>query len=284
MHATFSQTQPSSSFRRNAVPGTTAAEREHLLGALFEELLNSSLLTAASASIAIWTLQHIRTGSPRNLACYLPPKPMLFPQTLLAFSISFDLSGSLRAYYDQLEFLRGLTLDYAENTAHHREDDLDTLEMLSSAWQDLSATARQVASGLAAQVTPRILERHRDRYEKLMDLLSAIESGQHPCVDANGAVTVPFWAERRQLRRRSLNLQAYLVVGQSISRVAVINASVQGIGVQGLTEAKVGTVAQLLISPGQSITGTVVWVNEDRAGIALEKPLPENSSLQALIH
>ena len=264
MLTTLSHTSPPPTPRSFAGTSVSSRERENLIGALFEELLNSTLLTAASASIAIWTMARPDTVRRRNLTCYLPPSPQLFPQALLTFCMSFDLTASLREYYDRLDFLRGLTFDYADDGEGNAPYDVASVEVLTGSWQDLALTGRKVAMEMATQISITDFKRHRERFDRVVELLAEIERGGHPCIDSAGTITVPFWAERRQLRRKPLNLQAYLAIGQRIERVAVINASSKGIGVAGLTGIKVGTVVQLLLSPGHSIAGSVVWSNADQ--------------------
>jgi hypothetical protein len=258
-----------------------------LLAGLLEEILNSALLTAATASIANWMLAKKDGTNRSNLTCYLPPIPAFFQQSLLKVCVHIDLfsvSSRLREYYDRLELLRSLTLRFAAHCEEPGAHDPVGIEVLSCAWQELAGACRAAVSELGEQLGEDGAMRNNERYHKVLEVLSEIELGYHPCVSADGVVTVPFWLERRALRRQQMNLQAYIVVGESIEKVAVLNASDKGIGVLGLANANTGTKVHLLVRPGFSIDGKVVWVKDGRAGIALEQPLPADSSLFALIN
>lgn len=273
--------------RSHLAQGDASEDIRPLLAGLLEELLNSALLTAATASIANWILVKSDSSSRKSLSSYIPPPPLFFQQSLLKLCVhidTFPLSSQLREYYDRLEFLRNITLRFAEHCEASGVDEPIGIEVLACAWQELAGGCRTAISELGEQLTDIPAMRNTERYLKVLEVLSEIEIGYHPCVSSDGMVTVPFWAERRSLKRKQLNLQAYIVVGDSIEKVAVLNASEMGIGVMGLVNAHVNTLVHLLVRPGLSISGKVVWVKDDRAGIILEQPLPATSSLFALIH
>ena len=258
-----------------------------LFAGLLEEIVNSALLTAATASIANWMLAKKDGTSRSNLTCYLPPVPAFFQQSLLKLCVHIDMfsvSSRLREYYDRLELLRNLTLRFAAQSEEPGAHDSVGIEVLSGAWQELAGVCRAAVSELGEQLAEDETTRNNERYLKVLEVLSEIELGYHPCVSTDGVVTVPFWLERRTLRRKQMNLQAYIVVGESIEKVAVLNASDKGIGVLGLSNVSAGTKVHLLVRPGFSIDGQVVWAKDGRAGIALEQSLPAESSLCTLIN
>lgn len=262
-------------------------DTQALLAGLLEELLNSALLTATTASIANWMLTNQQSATRRNLSCYFPPSPSFFQQTILQLCVRGDtiaISSCLREYYDRLTFLRLLTLRYAECDGASADADPVSIEVLSGAWQELASAARVAVLELGEATGIDKSANSHPRYLRVVELLAEIQLGYHPCVKHGGVVNVPFWTERRTLQRKHINLQAFIVVGECIERVVVLNASDRGIGVLGLLNAPTGTLVQLLIRPGLSIGGKVVWVDQDRAGISLEQPLPANSSLFELIN
>ncbi len=260
--------------------------RAHLVG-LLDELLNSALLTAATASIANWMMANRNRASRRNLVCYMPPHPVFFQQAMLSLSVSFEtieLSSDLREYYDRLDFLRVLTLGFVESGELGGDRDPVCIEVLSASWQDLAGAGRAAVSTLGKHLSDGKSMRSSEHYRKVLEMLAEVELGHHPCVGADGTIRVPFRTERRTLERRPMNPQAYIVVGERIERVAVRNVSDRGIGVLGQLDAPVGTVVQLLVRPGLNISGKIVWVDAGRAGISLDQPLPSSSSLYPLMN
>ncbi len=277
--------QSSSKLAPVVTAGRPAVDVEPLVGAVLDELLNSALLAATSASIANWMAAKQDFSVRSSLACYLPPVPTVFPQAALELCLApdtFHMSTALREYYDRLGFLRALTTN-SEGSGVHGKGSFD-VPTLIAAWQDLAAAARDALAEVIAHADADTARRSDERYRKVTELLSAVAAGQHPCVDASGLVTVPFWAERRSVRRTRVSLQAYLVVADGIQRVSVVDAGERSLGIVGLSGGVAGAKVQLLVKPGRSIAGKVIWSEGDRAGIALEEPLPPDSSLLTMLH
>lgn len=276
---------PESEFSLNSANRNGPSEGfYHLLAGLFEELVNSALLVATTASIANWMIKHEDQATRHNLICYLPPTPALFQQSLLKLCFcpaTQDVTSTLREYYDRLDFLRSLTTHF---TGLGKEDDNIQIEVVTDSWQELALAGKAALTTLVDHLADQSIKTSHVRYQKVLSLLSDVALGHHPCVTSAGVVSVPFWADRRALRRRQTNLEAYIVVGSRIEKVAVLNASEHGIGVLGLTSVTAGDAIDLLVRPGFSIKGRVAWIKAERAGIMLEAPLPTESSLYALIH
>ena len=241
----------------NATSADSDDALESLLVGLLEELVNSALLVATTTSIANWMLKHSNEATRRNLTCYLPPSPALFQQSLLKLSVNpstLDITSALREFYDRLEFLRSLANNFSDNSC---DDDGIVINVLSSAWQDLALVCRSALSTLGEQLADHAAVAGNSRYERVMSLLPEVEIGHHPCVSSDGVISVPFWADRRTLRRRQSNLEAYVAIGDQIEKVAVLNASDHGIGVLGLKSA----------SPGDRIrSARPAWHEHQRQG------------------
>ena len=265
-------------------PGVTIAtlpidDDDKLISGVLDELLNSALLTATTTSLVNWLANNRESKVDLNLAFYVPPVPLLFPVVqvrLLTSGRYAAMAGTVREYFDRLVFLRALTLHYAQQNERRFEQPGVDFEVLVASWQALCGVAAAALEGLMTAVDEPTRTRALQRFKRLNDYLGAAESQQHPSITADGIMTVPFWAERRQRSRSTVNVHAQFMVGESIQRVAVIDATSHGFGVIGLTGVQRGSEIFLVVEPGQMIPATVAWVKGDHAGVAFGKALPKN--------
>jgi hypothetical protein len=132
---------------------------------------------------------------------------------------------------------------------------------------------------LALKLCTELREQSRARHQAGVDQLTRAEAVGSPCTDGHGSVEVPVWADRRRSSRTRHGLQAHFEIDGSLQRAAVLDASEYGLGVLGLRDAVAGSRVSLLLGPGLSIGGRVVWVSGVRAGIELDVPLPPDSQL-----
>lgn len=250
---------------------------------LFDELLNSALLTATTASVGN-AVARLKAGCSRRLiSAYLPPLPSHFPEArilLLQTPGMLPLSRQLGDYYAHLQTLREVTV----RDAIEPETLALSITTLADAWAQLSGVALGVIVALHAELIPVLREQASERYELVTDLLARAHAGESPCVDSYGAVRLPIWANRRQGLRNPKDLQAYFIVTESLQRAAVLNVCETGIGVLGLRGITVGSRVTLLLGPGQRISGTAMWVNEARCGIQLDESLPPDSQFLTDLH
>lgn len=257
---------------------------ESIVHDLLDEMLNSGALTATTASIANAALAKHAGVSEGLVALYLPPLPSLFPQArskLRAMPHTCSLSILLSSYFERLAFLRDLTRSNIEHVHSAATD--QSFAAIARAWRMLAGDALEVLPEFG-RLQLRANEEQVRRMAQTLDLLTRAECGGWPCVDAYGSITKPLWTERRSSNRTVKNLQVLFAVGDSLQRASVINASRSGLCVQGLQAIWVKARISLLVAPGRTIAGSVVWCKEGKAGIALDDELPEDSELLAHLH
>lgn len=257
-----------------------------LISNLLDELLNSALLAATTSSIANWIVEAADYDARRSLGLYLPPPPTIYREAALHLCLggtTADAAAKLRDYYDRAAFLRQLTRDFSDQQNEGRVA-ASGLSVMAQAWRELCYAARTAIDSLHALNAEAARSSVAAKQSKVTEILIDAQDGGHPCVSPDGSVVVPFWAERRHLARSRISLQAYLIVSDSIQRVAVVDATENGLGVVGLKGAIEGMQVALIVKPGHMIDATIRWVTNDRCGISLAQPLPDSSPFLTLLH
>lgn len=255
-----------------------------LVSGVLDEMLNSGALTAAASSIANAALARHASVNEGLVAIYLPPLPSLFPQARLQLCImprTCALSILLSSYFDRLAFLCDLTRNRIEHVQSAAAD--QSFAPIARAWRMLAADALEALPEFG-RLQMQTNEQQVRRMAQTIELLTRAESGGWPCVDAYGSIKRPFWTDRRSTNRTEKNILALFAVGDSLQRASVVNASRTGLCVQGLKGIWVAARISLLVAPGRSIAGSVVWCKEDKAGIALDDVIPVDSQLLSHLH
>lgn len=254
----------------------------HLISGLFAELLNSALLSGVTASVA----NSVATGAHPNLVgvlvSYLPPLPTIYPSLaadLLRQPQTGLLALHMQEYYAHLGLMRDLTHDVADANGRFSSVVTDCIDQIARNWQKLAGSAAAAIDQWKALPGLIFTISQQERAGLVQSILADVALGMAPCVDDQGAVTVPAWAERRQIRRLHRNLHLHVMAGDRIERVLITNASDNGIGIIGLRGVQVGDGIEILIGPGRTLPATIVWVRGDQVGIAYDSPPPMDWSL-----
>ncbi|CAN0305410.1 unnamed protein product, partial [Phaeothamnion confervicola] len=249
--------------------------------AVFAEFLNSALLAATTCSIVNAIANDLPSSSRRNLSAYLPPVPTVFRLSHMRLCLdrrTHGFASSLAGYYDRLHVLKCLAVNVANRAGWDREADLIEIADMAHPWRKLATEALATIEEFNGEQGVRAAD-CGERSDIVANLLARAGSGGSPCVDAFGKVRLPAWAERRGQNRSVRSLHAIFLTGEGFQGAAVMNVSEKGLGVLGLRDVSVGSQVSLLIKPGSSISGRIVWVNGARAGIELDETLPEDSPL-----
>lgn len=112
----------------------------------------------------------------------------------------------------------------------------------------------------------------------LCDALVAARSGHSP-FQKDGVVLLPAWAERRLMKRTTLNMTAELTEAGRTREVLVTNASPGGLGLEYAEGLKEGELVSIKLQNGRHFIGQVRWSAGSRAGVTFRKSLRPNDPL-----
>lgn len=256
------------------------AGNDRVAAELLDELLNSALLAASAASLALWASKTGDTQGLHRLAGHVPSQPQCYSRMLSEITTDPAFSGfaaELRDYYDHLAFVRVLTRwDTACAVAGGQAAMIADCQ--EAAWQRLAEAGLAAIEATSSHVSPPTIEAKKVKIEQTQRLLESIVWNAPSSVDDNGKITVPQWRDRRNPRRSLFDLNVYLLINGSIQRVSVVDASERGLGISGIVGAAAGDQVDLVLHIDHIIPGRVVWTKGERAGIALDEPFPQDVS------
>ncbi len=112
-----------------------------------------------------------------------------------------------------------------------------------------------------------------------MVLLNQAERGLSPCVEPDGCVIVPGWAERREHKRFKVDLRAEASIGLSLEPVHIFDISAGGMGLIGLTNPRRGDALTVKLKEGRRLRGSIAWVAGNKAGMRFQQPLTPGDAL-----
>ena len=152
-------------------------------------------------------------------------------------------------------------------------------EIIADAWQHACAAMLGLHACLMTHMTAAGLVCD-ERVEAVpLDMLRAAARGEEPCIDAEGHLSVPGWAERRRKPRRNRNMPVQLEVGSNKSHAVLVDVSAMGLGLQFPTLVPQYTSARVWLSDGRELKGVVSWSKGGRLGVRLDHPLEADDHL-----
>ncbi len=258
-----------------------ASAQARLLSALLGEVEAMSVFVAVSASIANALQSRCITGVDiRALDAYLPPDPLIYNAAALDL-IDSDQDGNIVAaaqlLYARIALARRQSLAAIRDNGSGLSD--AQRDTMADAWQRACGAALALGTALRASLAHCPSEANRVRPHRVVDLLRWAQRGEHPCVQQDGSIVIPGWAERRRVCRQSIAIPARLErTGQPVE-VRVRDISLGGLGMTGISGAVRGEPAAIVFPCGRRLTGTVAWTAADRAGLKLDEPLSVNDPL-----
>ena len=152
-------------------------------------------------------------------------------------------------------------------------------EALSDAWRKACGSAQTALKALKQEMSQHGAPAPARQAVALLDLLEVAGRGLHPCVEPDGCVIVPGWAERRQHRRVKVDLEAEASLGLSQQTVQIFDISSGGMGLTGLTNPRRGDALTVKLASGRRLRGSVAWVAGSKAGMRFQQPLPAGDAL-----
>jgi hypothetical protein len=253
-----------------------------LLLALNAEAEAAATLIAVSASIANALARNdAPRPCPRALTTFAPPEPGVFAASaahLMSQEYAPELLPALQELFSRMALARQMSRAFAaEAGINSRAPSVDP-EALADAWRKACRSAET-----ALRTLKRELNQHgapqRAATVGLLDLLDVAGRGLHPCVEPDGCVIVPGWAERRQHRRHRTDLEVEVMIGLAVETARVFDVSAGGMGLTGLKTPRRGDAITVKLDTGRRLRGTIAWVAGNKAGMRLQQPLAPGDAL-----
>lgn len=267
-----------------------------LVGPVLDEVANAAVLIAAVTAIANAAEQGLANPGLSGISTFAPTQPAYFQTmvaALLGSNADLAICRVVQAYCARLSLAQRLVTARMVTaplvTAHRSpplagapgearaQADVDP-EILAYAWRracraaiDCIETLARSQSGAApGQLKP---------YTTMLDVLRLAEEGKTPCLEPDGRVAIPGWAERRSDVRHTLHLAATAQFGERTVPVMIRDASFAGLGIDCAHPASPGARITVRLPGDRALSGEVAWANGRRIGIRLAQRLAAGDPL-----
>lgn len=275
--------------REQAGPAGVDAISSDTLNALrciLIEIEEASVMVAITASIAgAISSSRSQELTLKHLLSYLPPSPEVYRRHIdqvISAALAPSLVLPVQAYHARLSYALRLTRAIvdagpAPNTAVGASE----IENVEAAWRHVCGTALAAISVLRDTLAAVRHSRPPVANEHAEALLRSAKAGGRPCVGEDGKVRMPRWAESRTHARHPTQITARVHILGTVHDAVIENASRTGLGLAGLGEAMAGIRVGIELHDGERLTGKIMWVRGERAGVQLETILPATHDLLA---
>ena len=250
-----------------------------LAAQVLDEVVNASVLIAVTTAIANAAERDAGLLRRAGIAIYTPSDQPFFPSmvaALLDSDAGLETCRTVQAYCARLALARRLTqgLTGAGTGAREASARAATVdpEILADAWRRTCRAAIDCIETLSRGLghgMPGGAEPNND----VLKLLRLAERGETPCLEPDGRVTIPGWAERRQEERRPMQLAATAQIGAHIMPVMIRDTSPSGLGLACTHRAGPGDRIVLRLPGDRTLLGRVAWADGQRIGVRLDQRL-----------
>lgn len=260
------------------------ARTARVFQAVLLEIEQATVFTAVSMSVTTALLTNNTPAvNPWHLQTYGPARPQIYPLVaakLLSSSLGTERLAPVQNYFARLEFAQRLSqtilgLDPALDASAR----LNEFEKLEDAWRYTCRASLEANDTIRICLSESGFDEPPAVNANGEALLRAAERGEQPCVDRDGNVTVPGWAENRQAKRVAVNLPAIAYYRGLKQTVVIDNASKSGLGLAGLDGAIPGRMISLAVEGGETLSGMIIWSRGKNTGIKLDETLSDDHRL-----
>ena len=273
---------------QDRVSGADAISSETLnaLRCILIEIEEASVLVAITASIA-GAISGSRSDALtlRHLLSYLPPNPEVYRRhidTVTSAALAPFLTLPIQAYHARLSYALRLTRAIVDAgpapTTAVRASEIENVE---DAWRHVCGTALGAISVLRDTLAAVRYTRPPVANEHAEALLRSAKAGGRPCIADDGTVRMPRWAESRSHERQPAQAGVRIYMLGAVHDAVIENASRTGLGLSSLPDAVSGVRVGVEFPDGERMTGKIMWVRGERAGVQLETMLPATHTLLA---
>lgn len=259
-----------------------------VLEALWREALTTATFVAVSANIAnaLANPATAKVASRHALQTYVTPEMPVFTTTwpgMINGDMLPELLAPYQAFADRVGLARRMALAYVHEAKVPFSDQTVDLTTL----QDALANACCAALVLLAELGSARREHGTDGDElrahtsqrQLIQLLIAASHGAHPCVEADGCVVIPGWAERRRHQRQTVDFPVEVHAFERVWTARAFDVARGGLGLDGAGELQPGDAIALKVPDGRLFRANTAWVSGSKAGVCLLQPLAAGDPL-----
>jgi hypothetical protein len=256
-------------------------KRTHEVSNAIGNLAGNAYLTAATTDLAIAVDKAMATRqSYADLQLYLPieandlRKPLA---TLLKIvDEDYDL-GDIMLLPARMQFGMRMAAQLAADPAEERISG----DVFADAWKHI-ASGMLEAVGLCDHVQKKCGNQSYD-LSLPAGLLSNVLAGKHPCLDRDGRLSVPNWAERRGSKRYPCRVEVSVVSKRQTQPGTIRNFSAEGLGITGLSGFEVNEKVTVKRAVGDDITGRIQRIDKNWTGFVMDKGLYFDDPFYSLV-
>lgn len=270
---------------RGPAAGASSVAFQARLASLMAEVENAATLVAVSGSIANALAG---TGMPpvavSGFATYAPPDLTglhAWARDLIAVGGPGQLAVQMQEFGRRLGLARRMADAHVAEVRRGRGPVSVEAEPLADAWSRTCRSARDLVQALAALTGANASGPEADRLADLVTLLERVAKGEAVCVEADGCVVVPGFAERRRHARFDVDQAAEICFGANVYPIRLVDASVGGLGIEGPRLLLPGDAVTVRMADGRKLRAHVAWVREAKAGLRFVEPLQATDPLLA---
>ncbi len=260
-----------------------------LLGQILDEISTAGVLIAVSTAIANAAEKGSLAVRRSSIAVYAPVQTPLFRAltgSLPRHVADAKLCRAVQAYCVRVALAQRMTKSFAgvddeasatsptgatATPAPVRNGAVDA-ELLADAWRRACRATIECMTEVGAALGPTAVG-HTSTVTFTAELLRQSEAGGYPCLEPDGRVTVPGWAERRREPRNAVQMAATAEIGGRYIPVMIRDASASGLGLESAHIAAPGERIVVRLPGDRQMPGDVAWSDGQRIGVRLEHPL-----------
>jgi hypothetical protein len=262
-----------------------AATERRIVTAVLSEIEAISIFVSVSSSIANAAQQPMGVTVHREaLISYLPPDSALATNavpSLLGCTTDGEAIAMLQIFQMRLALAKRMSVAFVAESSAANGARTVLADTLADAWQRTCSSALNAINALRRMLPEGPRDRALAGVGRVTDLLKAAQRGEHPCVEVDGTVVVPGWAERRRAKRARMALSCAVRVGDRILSASIHDISMGGMGLTGITDVERGSIMDVELPSGRRLSGTVAWTSlgEAKVGVKFASPLSSDDPI-----
>ncbi|NOU05807.1 MAG: hypothetical protein HOO99_06450 [Hyphomicrobiaceae bacterium] len=258
-------------------PSASVADGARALAVLDAEIMQVSALIAVVSSVfnALERRSYAHID-PRVVVAFIPAHSAAFAAAPDVAREACDLPQllALHSYLARFSFAERLTRAALVPGGALTDD----VELIADAWRRTCVAALEVEALFAAvevdDIGNAVFRAERDSRARstARALLEAAALGGWPCLDLDGRVTVPGWAERRRSPRVVVSQLVTVVVHGVASVGRLVDVSRDGMQIAAAATVSCGDAIEVVLADQRRAVGQVRWAQGGRIGVQLNGP------------